>query len=284
MKPILRTRTEDDKNYHAIFVNGKTMRFYIRDDEEMLAPTWPELYDVSINNKCMGGCSYCYASAKRTGRNYANIVTKARNFWGRIDPENRPFQIAVGGAGEPTEHPDFVRFMEAVRQMNIMPNFTTNGMIINDRILECSVETCGGVAVSAHDHLEHIWSETINLYSNAGARTNMHVVIGVPGSLDKLKRLCETYTDSVEYFVLLPYISQGRATKIDTSEEWDNLFAWLKTFSRQDLQRFAFGAYFFDQIRDHNIPCYTYDIHMFSKYIDFDVMQEHESSFHGTGG
>lgn len=276
-----RTRKDEDANYFSIFVNGRTLRFFIRDDEPMTAPEYPELYDISINNKCYGNCSYCYASALSSGHNYEDIVRKAYDFFGPLG-NNRPYSCAIGGAGEPTLHPDFIPFMEALKDMGIMPNYTTNGMHITNDIVRCAVETCGGVALSAHDHLERYWTSALTQYVNAGARTNIHVVVGDVDSVAKTKRLYETYADSIDYMVLLPYIPQGRAKRIETQGMFDALFNWLGTL--EDMSKFAFGAYFFSELERRKIPAYIYEPHMFSRYLDMDAMTVFESSFHGTQG
>lgn len=277
MKPIVRERICEESNYYALFCNGETLRFYIRDGEEMKSPNMPELYDISINNKCSGGCPYCYASAKNSGKNYENIVDKIKGFFTPMAMNERPFQIAVGGAGEPTEHPDFIPFMEAVAEMNVMPNYTTNGTIITDEILQCAASTCGGVAVSAHEHLP--WQTAVEAYSSAGSKTNIHVVIGMEDTAIKLQRWYDQFVNMVDYFVLLPYIPQGRAKPLDVADEYDKMFKWLETVG---YEKVAFGAYFFSEIEKRKVPAYTYDVHMFSSYLDMDEMKMSESSFHGT--
>lgn len=43
---------------------------------------------------------------------------------------NKPFQIAIGSTGEPTMHPDFCEFLETVFNTGVVPNYTTNGLIL----------------------------------------------------------------------------------------------------------------------------------------------------------
>ena len=40
------------------------------------------------------------------------------------------FEIAIGSTGEPTMHPDFCEFLETVYNTGVVPNYTTNGLII----------------------------------------------------------------------------------------------------------------------------------------------------------
>ena len=77
--------------------------------------------------------------------------------------EHRPYQVAIGGAGEPTLHPDFCEVLKTSRELDIMPNYTTNGMHLSDKILYATKEYCGGVAVSTHKHLK--WGKAVEKLS-----------------------------------------------------------------------------------------------------------------------
>ena len=55
-----------------------------------------------------------------------------------LDSLNHPlygnvFQVAIGG-GEPLEHPDFLKIIDATLQRKIVPNFTTNGIFLGNYI------------------------------------------------------------------------------------------------------------------------------------------------------
>lgn len=124
----MRIRQYTESNYKSIFFNGKTVRMRLDNSSPILPIPTPEIEDVAINSKCLAGCSYCYTSALRTGSNFDNIVDKANKAWGSLSIEERPFQIAIGGAGESTMHPDWVEFVTEVNRLGILPNYTTNGI------------------------------------------------------------------------------------------------------------------------------------------------------------
>ena len=100
--------------------------------------------------------------SKINDQNYDNIVEKVLKYFGQMDSNQRPFQVAIGG-GEPTEHPLFVDLLKAFKELDIEPNYTTNGMFMRfddqsrENIINSTVKYCGGVAVSCHPHLKKYW-------------------------------------------------------------------------------------------------------------------------------
>lgn len=246
----MRIREYKESNYKAIFFNGKTIRSRLDKNKEISSIPFPELEDVAINNKCMGGCPYCYTSALTTGVNFNDIVSKAYEVWGSLELKDRPFQIAVGGAGESTLHPDWIEFMKTVYSLGIVPNYTTNGMHLSDNILQVTEDICGGVALSWHPHIPNVFHKAMDRLKGINTKLNVHVIIGEDDSLEQLKYLYNKYQSIVDYFVILPYMSVGRAKSIDTHEIWINTFKWIK---RKDESKFAFGALFYDWLMENKV-------------------------------
>lgn len=58
MKEIVKVRYFPEKNYHAIWHNLRTVRLGEGVAKE-LEPEYSEFYDVGINTRCTGGCSFC---------------------------------------------------------------------------------------------------------------------------------------------------------------------------------------------------------------------------------
>lgn len=269
----MKIRTYPGSNYKAVFLDGKTVRLKIDNDRPITATPTPELEDVAINSKCLAGCSYCYTSALRTGSNFDNIVGKAIGVWGALKPEDRPFQIAIGGAGESTMHPDWVEFVKTVSGLGIMPNYTTNGMHLSDEILRTTEDVCGGVAVSWHPHIKKVFKPAIDKLSSIRTKLNVHVIVGEDGSLKDLQDIYDSYYDKIDYFVVLPYIPAGRAVKIDTGDVWKRTFEWINTV---DYKKFAFGALFYDWLLKNRVdlPISVYEPEMFSGYRIMDDRYE----------
>ncbi len=250
----MRTRRDDNANYKAVFFNGKTLRMRLDPTREITVPKTPEIEDVAINSQCFANCSYCYTSATKHGKNFMAIVDKANDVWGNLKPNERPFQIAIGGAGESTIHPDWVEFVKNVNALGIVPNYTTNGMHLSDAVLKVTEELCGGVAVSYHPHIPKVFSSAIKSLSDINTRLNTHIIIGSEQSLNgDAMEIYELYKDSIEYFVMLPYQAAGRGKHIDTNEVWKQMFTWIDSLPKERQKQFAFGALFYPFLCENEI-------------------------------
>jgi len=241
-------RIREQGKYKSFFTNSfKTIRLTNG------IPITPELEDVAINNKCLANCSYCYTNALKTGVNFSNITDKANEVWGKLELNDRPFQIAIGGAGEATMHPDFIDFVKTVRNLEIIPNYTTNGMHLTDKILEATEKYCGGVALSWHPHIAKVFEKATNSLKQIKTKLNFHIIVGSDDSLTDLEELYENYKDNVDYFVILPYQAVGRAKQIETENNWIKCFSWIKSKSNDRQKQFAFGALFYEFLNKNNI-------------------------------
>ncbi|MEG1363157.1 MAG: hypothetical protein RSC92_01765, partial [Clostridia bacterium] len=166
----IKVRRFPEKNYHAIWNNLVTLRLGEGVAKQL---DFPEFYDVSLGNKCVTGkCNFCYVSASKTGRYYDDICGRFERFINLMSQNEKPFQIAIGSESEPTEHPDFLKFIKTVYDLGIVPNYTTNGVILSedteyvDEMLSVTAKYCGGVAVSCNKHLEKHWRKAVDKLSN----------------------------------------------------------------------------------------------------------------------
>jgi len=208
--------------------------------------------------------SNCYTNALKSGRNFENLVGKIKGYFEPMDMNQRPTQVAIGGAGEPTEHPDFVEAIKAFHDLEIMPNYTTNGMNVTDEVLEATKKYCGGVAISLHPHLKKYWTAAIERYHEHGIRLALHIIISDRASIDHFLEMYEQYKSKVDYFVLLPYKAVGRALPKDIDTEY--LTEAIAKIENQE--KLAFGAYFFDYLKENpQIKASLYPPELFSKYL-----------------
>ena len=215
-------------NYKAIWGNLKTIRVGTGVARE-LPPNMAEFYDVGINTVCNAECDFCYVSAGHGGINYPNICEtwkKWMDMYGAISKDevtytNKPFQIAIGSTGEPTMHPDFCEFLETVFNTGVVPNYTTNGLILardnvkGGEILAYTKEYVGGVAVSLGNPSIRLQAHrAINkLLTWGDTNVNIHHIISDKVSVDEFYDTVVRYGDSIYYHVLLPLMPSGRSNK-----------------------------------------------------------------------
>lgn len=296
----LKRRFYPDCNYNAIWCNLKTVRL-----GEGVATELPanesEFYDVGINTKCNAECPFCYVSASGQGINYPNICETwekwMENFWeiqeDGITKTNKPFQIAIGSTGEPTIHPEFCRFLRIVYQTNVVPNYTTNGILLSRafdpthsdyhraiEILKATRKYVGGVAVSfSNKGLRDKAKLAVEaLLAFGDCKVNIHHLISDKKSVDEFVDAVGYYGNKIAYHVLLPLMPSGRSTKGVEEGVFEYLEERIQTL---DIKNVAFGAHFIKDLRDSKIKTWLYDEQSFSKNIILtkDLVQITPSSF-----
>jgi hypothetical protein len=189
-----------------------------------------------------------------------------------------PFQIAFGG-GEPTSHKDFIKLLMACKNLDITPNYTTNGMWVDsinaEEILEATIIWCGGVAVSTHPHLERYWRSAVSRYLAADVHTNLHIIIGDRHSIDRFVEIYKEFSGRIKYFVLLPLSAQGRSNK--SFDDWE----YLKSRINGSPRDVAFGANFHPYLSKdrERFSVSIYDPEAMSAYLDLETMKVFKSSF-----
>lgn len=281
----IKVRKFEDKNYHAIWHNLKTLRLGKGAADE-LEPEFSEFYDVGINTCCNAMCDFCYVSASDTGINYPDICETWKK-WMSTYPEDiiskfgeatvietkKPFQIAIGSSGEPTLHPQFCDFLETVFNTGVVPNYTTNGMILSDAekakdILAATEKYCGGVAVSFGNIKLRKYAEKAieNLSKLQDVKINLHHIISDKASVDTFLEIQDKYKDTIYYHVLLPLMPSGRSLKGLEEGTWEYLESKLS--NKKILKRVSFGAHFIDKLKtSKGIYTWLYPAESLSKNI-----------------
>jgi len=272
---MIKTRCFPEHNYKAIYHNGKTLRIALNPKKPIDDLKYPEFYDVKITGKCHGNCPWCYQNSLIDANHY-NVLENITSFFGILDENQKPFQVAIGG-GEPTLHPEFIEILKAFYTMGITPNYTTNGMHITDELIKATQKYCGGVAISCHPHLTKYWNSAFDTLHVADIKTNFHIIISDKTSVDDFLKIYAEYKNKVEYFVLLPHTEKGRAKHIDVDSEY--LFSVLSGLD--DISDIAFGANFYPDLKSRNneFQVSLYEPEIFSKYLDMKDMKIYGSSF-----
>lgn len=271
----VKVRRFPEHNYHAVWSNLKTLRLGNGQAKELPADK-SEFYDVSLGTRCNLGCNFCYTSALKNGLDYTNVCEKAKWLFGSMSDNDKPFQIAIGSQGEPTLHPEFLNFLETIYDLNIVPNYTTNGITIasdteySDKLLEYTSKYVGGVAVSANtweENINKLWQKAISKLINFGdTNINIHYIIKDKKSVDEFTNIYNEYKNDILYFVLLPLMKSGRSSEQYQKEAFDYLLD--KDF---DFSKIAFGAHFYDLLKNQNkVKCWIYPPESFSKNLILD--------------
>lgn len=277
---MIKTRVFPEHNYKGIHLNGKTIRIALNPKKPIEELLYPEFYDVKVTPFCKGNCPYCYQNSTCESSHPKDIIKKFESFFGGLNENQKPFQIAFGG-GEPTSHPDFCKLMRYSHDMGIIPNYTTNGMWVEysekekESVLRVTKEFCGGVAVSTHPHLKKQWTKAVDFYLSKNIFTNLHIIIGDRKSIDEFNSIYRRYHGMVKYFVLLPLTAQGRAT--ESFVDWEYFEKNVKG-SPEDV---AFGANFYPHlIKDPTrFKVSLYEPEIMSAYLDLENMKVYKSSF-----
>ena len=278
----MKIRTFPEHNYKGIYLNGQTFRIALDPSKPIDELKYPEFYDVKITDTCHGQCPYCYMDSTPEADLYEKVPDKVREFFGGMNENEKPFQVAIGG-GEPTECPEFIEVLETFDSLGITPNYTTNGMWTrSDRqfaqmdIIQATKEYCGGVAISCHPHLDSCWEEAAYRYHQFGIMLNFHIIISDKESADRFRSIYDEWKEKVDYFVLLPYGNQGRAE--DKEIDWE----YLVSVMPEDTSKIAFGANFYPYLMQ-NPSLYNvslYEPESMSKFLDLKDMKVYPSSFH----
>ena len=279
----IKVRQLKDYSYRAMWYNLKTVRFGESvDDIVELPPSLSEFYDVGINTKCNAMCDFCYVSASNKGEDFADIC-KVWKAWMDIYPEDKkykgvtytskPFQIAIASTGEAAIHPQFTKFLQTVYETEVVPNYTTNGIILSDyknplcqEILEATRNFCGGVAISVGNRSirNNALTAIDNLLKYGECKVMMHHLIYDEESVDDFLDLVKSYSNTIHYHVLLPLMKHGRST--EGLEE--GVFEYLQDLILEnDIKNIAFGANFYPYLENSKLPVSIYPQEAYSKNV-----------------
>lgn len=278
----IKIRALKDYDYRALWSNLKTVRFgeSIEDIIE-LPPSLSEFYDVGINTLCNAECPFCYVSASHNGINFPNICKTWKSWmeqypikeYKNVTYSLRPFQIAIGSTGEPTVHPEFTKFLQTVYETNVVPNYTTNGIILSNiddpwcqEILEATRNYVGGVAVSFGNELLRFRAlkAIYNLLRHGECKVMIHHLISDRKSVEDFVVATKDFGNDIHYHVLLPLMKHGRSN--EGLEE--GVFEYMQDeIIKNNINNIAFGANFYPYLEHSKLPVSTYPQEAYSKNI-----------------
>ena len=182
--------TYEDPQFHYRVAFNQGTGVYIRTsvldensqqtDQEAFRGSYPHLLDVGIMGHCKHGLSgkclqsgvQCYQSGDSKQMPHMTF----ENFKQLIDEsKGKTFQIALGGRGDPDQHPDFLKMIKYAKENNVVPNFTTSGYGLDLKLLPAIKKYCGAVAVSYYRSF--YTTRAIEGFLSHGIKTNIHFVL-----------------------------------------------------------------------------------------------------------
>lgn len=187
---------EDPKYNYRVAFNQKTgvyVRTSVLDEnlkqteEEPFRGSYPHLLDVGIMGHCLHGisgkCAKSGVQCYQSGNSKREPHMSFEHFKNLIDQsKGKTFQIALGGRGDPDQHPDFLKMLRYASKNDIVPNFTTSGYGLDFSLLPEIKKYCGAVAVS--HYRSHYTTRAVQAFLAHGIKTNIHFVLG-KNSLDE---------------------------------------------------------------------------------------------------
>jgi hypothetical protein len=196
----------------AIHADGTKVRTEV---DASLPPVLPEQMDLKITGWCDAGCAWCHEKSTTKGQH--GDLDKTLRLLSALPPGT---EVAIGG-GDPLSHPDFERFVRALRAQGIVPSVTVNGRHFERHrdVLERLTREgqLFGVGISySKEHGIPDWD-----YEHMV----LHLIAGVdaPSVLDEAKKPLKV--------LLLGYKRFGRGAKlfeVRTKEVQDTLAAWYR--------------------------------------------------------
>ena len=175
--------------------------------------------------------------------------------------------------GEPTVHPDFCKFLQTIFESRVVPNYTTNGVILsnpqkNQEILEATRNFCGGVAVSFGNKSarEYARKAVTELLKHGECKVMIHEIIGTKEDVDDMFELDKEYGSDIHYHVLLPLMEHGRSKDSMTDEAYQYLTDRIRETGMTNV---AFGANFLPFMSKHpgSVNVWEYPAEVYSKNI-----------------
>lgn len=196
-------RWDDTYRYAVIYdpLTGQGARSNVIDDQgkdTLIEPTrgsFPELLDIGIMGHCDHGESgLCLASGVQCYQKGGSLHEEHLSFeqFTRIidEAQGKTFQVALGGRGDPDQHPDILKILAYAHHHSITPNFTTSGYGLNKEMLPAIKQYCGAVAVSWYRNDYTI--RAIKMLTEYGIKTNIHYVLS-NSTLDEAIRRMESW-------------------------------------------------------------------------------------------
>lgn len=242
--------------YHEFYSyeDGFTFRFGKNAEDD---PKWCPLGNTIADIECISGkcpkinghnCRFCY---KSNGGDVAHCMTcaDASKLLDKINENHQLQQVAWGITGYYT-NPEFSDILSMCKAKHITPNYTTNGVDIDDAAVEHTLDTCGRVAVSCYEGAKDLCYATIKKFGDAAVKRgkkfpcNIHVVISKETFKHVMSVLQDAKDKKIENLgaiVMLRMKNVGRATSLDPHIP-DEMYEQAVKFCLENDIKFGFDS------------------------------------------
>lgn len=267
-------RHSTDYNFIGDTESGMTFRWGKNINENPLFAPHPELVDISISNHCSKGCSFCYRNSTANNSfmsldEYIFVLDSLQHpIWGNV------FQVAIGG-GEPLEHPNFIEIIEHTFKRNIIPNFTTNGELIDVCLVKEISTKVGAIAISNQD-IDQFNFDKVAILKKHRIKTNIHFLLNkdtLPQAISILKGKYNDKLNNVNAVIFLTYKPFGRASESKILSQNELFYEFISLIDNSKcISKIGFDACFVPALMKYTRTNTTYidpcECAFFSVYID----------------
>lgn len=240
-------------------VDGKL----VATDEEPFMASYPELIDIGVMGRCVCAdkCKVgCYQKASLTGENMSLEDFR----WIIEQSKGLVYEAALGGKGDVDTHENFKQLLTCCAANDIVPNFTTSGIALNNSVVSLCKYYCGAVAVS--EHFADYTKNAIQKLTRAHVKTNVHYVLNNQ-TIDyaiKILRGEVEYYDDINALVFLMYKPVGYGKKEYVLKQTDEkVMEFFKAFDDRQVE-FKIG---FDSCSTTGLINYSKTVN--TQYIDY---------------
>jgi len=182
--------------------------------------SFPELLDIGIMGHCIHGklglCMAAGVECYQDGLHACNQNMSVEDFKKIAEQcKDQTYQFALGGCGDPDQHEDFETILKICKECKIVPNFTTSGLGMTEKIAGLCKKYCGAVAVSWYR--SDYTLKAIEMLIKAGVKTNIHYVLHKDSISEAISRLKEkTFPKGINAVIFLLHkpIGLGSVGKI----------------------------------------------------------------------
>jgi hypothetical protein len=173
----------DNGNTSVILYDDGTK---VRECEGHPKPLHPESIDVKITNWCDGACPYCHEQSTKQGK-HGNLDALLE----ALSPLPHGVELALGG-GDPTSHPDLIRFLLKAKECGWIVNITINHKHIKSRSRIIKQLLARGLVHGVGISYRKPWLGDEDYIHKLSGNVVYHLIAGVnsPNDLDSIEEIC----------------------------------------------------------------------------------------------